>query len=166
MCTPTNDSDPYLPSGSVRGEVDALLAAVGDGPVLMTPEAMAAEVEESRAFRRALSQRLGLGFDAAQEAILARVRQVLGFKDPANDLERLRVTLAGAGYAEIDGDYEGADVRYSSPSKIFMVSRDGAAYGAQYPQSIDLADGSGYDGMACSFFFDEAGALVGHAVWE
>jgi|GEM_PF-5754100 len=98
-------------------------------------------------------------------SVAGAVDALRGSEEPRSDMERLRMLLAGAGYAEIDGD-QGADVRHSLPAKVFMVSRDGAAYGYQHPQSIDLAEGEGDAGMACSFFFDEAGALVGHSVWE
>lgn len=96
-----------------------------------------------------------------------------------SDLDTLKAMLLRAGYAEKPGAFGGSSVAseaYGNPvpprdlgMKEFAVHRKPlpSSTDSEFDLSLELGAGpNGYDGFACSFYFDVDGNLIGHGVWE
>lgn len=94
---------------------------------------------------------------------------------PGSDLGALVTLLARAGYIERD-NLDAVSFSAEETAKAYVISHDqaGATYQVGYQPTptitahweLTLPQGIGYRGFLCKFYFDQAGALLHHGVWE
>jgi hypothetical protein len=99
---------------------------------------------------------------------------------PVSDLAALVMFLTRAGYAEQDGIGWRADPGWGDPNsctdRVYRIYHEPAGVEPlpeartiglpEWYWSVILPQGVGYNGFWCEMYFDQAGHLLHHGVWE